>query len=138
MPDCCDNPRDEDKAIAVAWCFVLGCTQAEASRRTEVPEPTISRWRNSEWWPEKMAEARKLVPSHFAAKALNALDKGLDENDQTTARYVADRVVEEMAPPALRAELGGTLDINITKDDVDTARASVIQALKNKQTPSGE
>lgn len=98
------KPTDWEKAVAVAWCFVLGRLAKDAAAATGVSESTIRNWLKSPWWPEAYAEARAKVPIHLEQRSLGVISDGLDLRDLTTARWVAERVVPELAPPTVRTD----------------------------------
>lgn len=76
----------EDKKQA-ALVFTVEGLASRTSRKTNIPETTISFWVNSDWWPAMLAEARRekqheldaaytRIIDNATAGTLERLDKG--------------------------------------------------------------
>lgn len=125
------RPMDWDKAISVALLRSLGQTQDAAAEGAGVSERTVCAWEKSAWWPDAQAEAHQRWLSGAVEKAKIAIydamepasgvminpitgERMLDAegeplkapNDPRVrsdmSRYVADRLISELAPPKQR------------------------------------
>ena len=96
------GPQDRDKAISVAYLRLTGARQTEAAESAGISADTVSRWENSDWWPEIIAEASKRWLSGLEAKARLVLQNGMDAN---IALKVLERRLPELAPATQKTDL---------------------------------
>lgn len=99
------RPNDWESVLSCAWARVIGLPPNRACEIGGVSVTTLRNWMDSDWWQDALDEARALLPKKLSALAIAALQSGLEANDQTTARYIADRLIPELAPPTLRTDV---------------------------------
>lgn len=99
------RPEDWEAVIACAWARVIGMSPAKSAEVGDVSTTSLRNWMASDWWQEALEEARSMLPKKLGAMAIAALQTGLENADQTTARYIADRLIPELAPPTLRTDV---------------------------------
>jgi hypothetical protein len=111
------RPQNWDKAISVAYLRLLGATQVDAAERAGVSERVIRDWEISVWWKDAIAEARGRWLRGVESGAMNGILEGLgDPNEYAAmARWAAERILPEMAPPKHKLEASGVdgKDLNI-------------------------
>lgn len=132
------RPNDWDKAISAAYLRSLGQTQSVAAETAGVCERTVAAWEHSPWWPEAQKEAHDRWLSGIVEKTKVAISDALDpqtdavhpltgevlmdgdgkpikqKNDPRVrtdaAKYVADRMIAELAPPKQRVAHTASVD----------------------------
>jgi hypothetical protein len=106
------KPVHWDERVSAAYLRMLGATQKQAAESVGRSERTIFAWEHQASWASALAEARARWLKGCDAAAMRALLKGLQESEQATARWWADRRLPELKPPTVRAHLD--VDANVS------------------------
>jgi hypothetical protein len=95
--------------VSCAYLLLLGNNQKEVSEATDVGDRTIRDWIKTPWWTKAQDEARDRWLHGVQGRAMNGIIEALDDPNEyaAMARYVADRILPEMAPPKQRQEHTG-------------------------------
>jgi hypothetical protein len=137
---------DWDAAVSAAYLRGLGQTQKDSAECAGIGIRTLQTWEHSPWWKEVQAEAHSRWLNGIVGKTKKAINDALDPHTQATnpftgelvvdddgkpvkvgndprirtdaAKYVADRMIAELAPPKQR--IAHTAQVN----PVDLAKLS--------------
>lgn len=69
----------EKKKLEALTYFVANGSLAETSRHCQVPYPTLMKWKQSDWWKDKVHEIQTEDYDRLDAKLTKALDKALEQ-----------------------------------------------------------
>lgn len=103
------KPQDWEKAVSVAYLRAIGHTQEEAAEGAGSSIRAIREWEKSKWWPKAWEEAKaRWLQGAEAHARRGILSAFADKNEYAQmSRWVAERLIVELAPPKLRQEHTG-------------------------------
>lgn len=106
----------EDIPLAIAAAHVLAVTGnwKLAAKVAGVDEQELHSWSLCSWWPALKETADRIgMTNRHRMKAWLAVERGLDLGDQNTARWAAERLIDEYKPPKQRVEHSGTMSVEV-------------------------
>jgi len=101
------RPSNWDKRVSAAYLRIMGATQKRAAKSVGVSERTVWTWEQHASWADARAEARVRWLDEAADTARGALLRGLQNDDQASARWLLERVDAALSGPVQRHELTG-------------------------------
>lgn len=101
------KPHSWEKAVMAAYLLATDHTQAEAAELAGIAPRSLWDWMHSDWWGQAKQEGIERWNSEIIALARVGIKSGLRDSDESAAmsKYVADRMIPELAPPKVRQEV---------------------------------
>ena len=94
------RPPQWDKRLSAAYLRILGASQADTAKAEGVCERTIWGWEHDPTWPKAEAEAATRWLNDTTAASRKTILESIRQGDVTSARWVLERTVPELMPPA--------------------------------------
>jgi len=117
-----ERPSNWPKRVSAAYLRLIGATQVVAAEAEGVSDRTIRSWESHPSWPEAQAEARSLWLDKVSDAARATLHRSIKAGDAQSARWLLERVAEELGPPIARIDHRGRVAFTI-EDLLDAAEA---------------
>lgn len=128
-------PYDMEKAISAAYLRSTGSNQIDTAESVGISERQLRNWEHSKWWADAMYEAHKRWLGGIFGLAKRGLLSALNDRDEyaATSRWIAERLVPELAPPRQRHAVGGDKDApavkvsqGLSEDTINDIRKKVL------------
>ena len=101
------RPNNWEKIVMAAYMLALGATHAEAAKTAGCSSRAIRDWNKKEWWEDAKREGVERWQSEIVALTRKGIKQALKDPDEyaATSKYVADRMISELAPPKIRQDV---------------------------------
>lgn len=136
------KPRDWEKAVSVAYLRSIDYTQKEAAEAAGVGERTIQHWEKQPWFGEAIMEAHSRWLAGVATGARRGILRAFKDPEEyaRTARWAAERVFPELAPPKQRVGVtgkdDGPIEFSYARETVDGLLSGISTAIQKAKDPS--
>jgi hypothetical protein len=126
------GPHHWDKVVSAAYQRTLGATQEKAAEAVGVCRRTMYSWERSEFWNRAMDEAHRRWCAGIVANTKNAILEALGDPAEyaSMARFVGERMIEELRPAKQTREISGVAGGAIKIDQVSEPRATAEELLR--------
>lgn len=127
------KPRSMEAALTVGFHLHTGATFSDAAAEAGVSRECVRQWRESDWWPELVAEVEATFDDRVEAMARGALFQRLKEGDAISARWLLERRDARYAPAAKRVEVSGGVDhVHRERAQLETVPTRLLERLADE------
>jgi hypothetical protein len=103
-----------ERIVAAAHVLAVTGDKKMAAAVANVSQAELDRYMACSWWPAMKETSDRIgMTNRHRLKAMLAVEAGLDKGDQHTARWAAERLIEEYKPPKQRIEHSGGMSVEV-------------------------
>jgi len=99
------KPHHWETAVRSAYFILMGYTVVDAAKSAGIGHKTVHIWMKADWWQDAKDDARDRYLGTVEAETRAAILRGLQDPKEyaAMARWVAERLIPEFAPPKVKA-----------------------------------